>query len=169
LDVSYTRNHGTRLPMNGSFLGIPQNMNSPSILALGTKVLQSDINSDTAKAAGIPPPYPGFASIVAQALRPFPQYQGINWHSWPIGKSIYHSLQVKIDKRFSNGFLFRTFFTRSKLLNNAADNGYNNSSANGLQNPISSRPEWSVSADDVPSTFVVSWSYELPFGKNRSN
>jgi hypothetical protein len=55
------------------------------------------------------------------------------------------------------------------MLNNGADNGYNNSSANGLQNPIDARPEWSVSGDDVPNTFVLSWSYELPFGKNRPN
>jgi len=168
-DLTYTGNRGTRLPMSGTFLGILQNMNDPKILSLGTRVLQADINSDVAKSAGISPPYPGFTGIVAQALRPWPQYQGINWHSWPIGNSIYHSLQVKLDKRFSNGVLFRVFYTRSKLLNNAADNGYNNSSANGLQNPVSSRPEWSTSADDVPNTFVASWSYELPFGRNRKD
>ena len=61
------------------------------------------------------------------------------------------------------------FYTRSKLLNNAADNGYNNSSSSGLQNPIDARPERSTSIDDVPNTFVVTWSYELPFAKNRKN
>jgi hypothetical protein len=168
-DVTYTANHGTRLPMSGTFLGVLQNMNDPKILALTTRVLQSDINSDTAKAAGITPPYPGFTGIVAQALRPWPQYQGISWHSWPIGKSIYHSLQAKIDKRFAEGLLFRVFYTRSKLLNNAADNGYNNSASSGLQNPVDARPERSTSVDDVPNTFVASWSYELPFGKRRPN
>ena len=170
LDVSYTANHGTRLPANATYLGAYQNMNTPSILSLTTKVLQSDINSDVAKAAGIAPPYPGFTGIVAQALRPWPQYQGIGWHTWPIGYSIYHSLQVKVDKRFSNGFFFRVFYTRSKLINDAADNGYNNSASSGAQNPINTQQlERSVSADDVPNTFVASWSYEIPFGKNRKN
>lgn len=170
LDVSYTGNHGTRLVANGTFLGIPQNMNDPKILALGTKVLQSDINSDAAKAAGISPPYPGFTGIVAQALRPFPQYQGINWHTWPIGYSKYHSLQIKVDKRFTDGLLFRVFYTRAKLMNDAADNGYNNSASSGAQNPINTQQlEYSVSADDVPNTFVASWVYELPLGKNRKN
>jgi len=169
LDLTYTANHGTRLPMSGTFLGIQQNMNDPKILALGTRVLQADINSDTARQAGISPPYPGFTGIVAQALRPWPQYQGITWHSWPIGKSIFHSFQAQVDKRFSNGLLFRVFYTRSKLLNNAADNGYNNSASSGLQNPVNARPEWSTSADDVPNTFVVSWSYELPFARNRKD
>lgn len=168
LDVTYTGNHGTRLVAPGTLLGIPQNMNNPAVLALGTKVLQADINSDTARAAGISPPYPGFTGIVAQALRPWPQYQGINWHTWPIGKSLYHSLQVKLDKRFTNGLIFRVFYTRAKLMNDAADNGYNNSASSGLQNPLFTQ-EWSASADDVPNTFVASWSYELPFGNNRRN
>jgi hypothetical protein len=143
-------------------------MNTPSILALGTRVLQSDINSDAAKAAGISSPYPGYTGIVAQALRPWPQYQGISWHSWPIGKSMYNSFQAKLDKRFSNGFLFRVFYTRSKLMNDGADNGYNNSVSSGIQNPIAAQ-EWSVSTDDVPNTFVASWSYELPLAKNRKH
>jgi hypothetical protein len=144
-------------------------MNDPKILALGTRVLQADINSDTARQAGILPPYPGFTGIVAQALRPWPQYQGINWHTWPIGKSIYHSLQVKLDKRFASGMFFRIFYTRSKLLNNAADNGNSTAPSSGLQNPVDARPEWSTSVDDVPNTFVATWSYELPFGRNRKD
>ena len=35
-------------------------MNDPSVLALGATVLQSDINSPAAQAAGIKSPYPGF-------------------------------------------------------------------------------------------------------------
>ncbi len=166
LDLSYTANKGTRLPANDQLLGWYDNENDPKILALGTRVLQSDINSDVAKSAGISPPYPGFTGIVAQALRPWPQYQSINWHSWPVGKSMYNSFQAKLDKRFSNGLVFRVFYTRSKLMNDGADNGYNNSVSSGPQNPAAAQ-EWSVSADDVPNTFVASWSYELPFGKNR--
>lgn len=168
IDLSYTANHGTRLPANGNLLGLYQNMNNPAILGLGTKVLQSDINSDVAKAAGISPPYPGFTGIVAQALRPWPQYQGINWHTWPLGHSMYHSFQAKVDKRFAQGLLFRVFYTRSKLMNDGADNGYNNTLSSGLQNPLNTQ-EYSVSADDVPNTFVASWSYELPFGKDRKH
>jgi hypothetical protein len=170
LDISYTANHGTRLPMNGNFVGLLRNDNSPSVIGLGSALLQSDINSPAARAAGIPIPYAGFTGNVAQALRPFPQYQNIDWRAWPIGKSIYHSLQVKVDKRFTNGGTFRLFYTRSKLINNGAENGQNgNGGTNfGLQNPINSQIERAVSADDVPNTFVFSYSYELPFGKNSN-
>jgi hypothetical protein len=169
-DASYTANHGTRLPLSGQYLGLPANMNSPSILGLGSAVLQSDINSATAKAAGITAPYPGFTGNVAQALRPYPQYQLIDWRAWPIGASIYHSLQVKLDKRFTNGAIFRVFYTRSKLINNGAENGQNGGDGGNPQNPINTvKLERTVSADDVPNTFVFSYSYELPFGRNMSH
>ncbi len=171
VDLSYTANHATRLPQSLNYLGIPANMNNPSVLALGSRVLQADINSDVAKAAGISPPYAGFVGNVAQALRPYPQYQGIGWRDWPIGKSIYHSFQAKVDKRLSNGMLFRVFYTRSKLINDGAEQAYSGGGGSSApQNPINTQAlERSVSADDVPNTFVFTWSYELPFGKARKH
>ena len=75
LDISYIGNRGSRLNHHFETLGVGANMNDPSVLALGTAVLQSNINSDLARNAGIPIPYPGFNGNVAQALREFPQYQ----------------------------------------------------------------------------------------------
>src|SRR5260370_40796763 len=109
-------------------------MNTASSLDMGTKVLQSDINSHEAKAAGIGLPYPGFKGIVAQALRPFPQYQSIEYRDVPIGKSRYDSLQIKLDKRFSSGGQFRTFYTRSRLYHDRADSRQRG--GGGVQNPV---------------------------------
>jgi len=167
LDISYTGNHGTRLPTSGGYLGLPANMNNPNILSLGSALLSSDINSPAARAAGITAPYPGFTGIVAQALRPYPQYQGIDWRPWPMGNSIYHSVQIKLDKRFTSGSLFRVFYTRSKLINNGAESG--TISGSTLQNPVNSQLERSVSTDDVPNTFVFTYTYHLPFGKTRDS
>ncbi len=60
LDVSYIGNHGSRLNHHCQTLGVDANMNDPSVLALGATVLQSNINSAAAQAAGITSPYPGF-------------------------------------------------------------------------------------------------------------
>jgi hypothetical protein len=167
LDVSYVGNKGTRLPHNPQFLGPGYNMNDPKALALGTKVLQSDINSPEAKAAGIAVPYPGFRGIVAQALRPFPQYQAIEYRDVPIGKSQYNSVQIKLDKRFSTGLQFRTFYTWSRLYNNRAESGQRGGT--GVQNPINTQAaEWALSGDDVPHAFVFSGTYEIPFAKSSS-
>ncbi|MDQ6705470.1 MAG: TonB-dependent receptor [Acidobacteriota bacterium] len=168
MDVSYIANHGTRLPHNAQFLGVADNMNDPAVLALGTKVLQADINSPEARAAGIALPYPGFVGNVAQAIRPFPQYQTINYRDVPIGSSIYHAFQAQVEKRFSQGMQFRVFYTFSKLINDRAESGQQGGCC--PQNPIATqRPERNVSGDDVPHTFVVAYTYELPFAKNSTN
>jgi hypothetical protein len=66
-------------------------------LSLGN-VLNADINSAAAVAAGIQRPYPSFTGSVAQALRPFPQYSAIRNLFQPIGWSKYHSMQVRSAK-----------------------------------------------------------------------
>ena len=155
VDVSYIGNHGTRLPHNPQFLGAGYNMNDPKVLALGTTVLQSDINSANARNAGITLPYPGFTGIVAQALRPFPQYQAIEYRDVPVGRSRYDSVQFKLDKRFANGLQFRTFYVWAQLYNNRSESGQRGGA--GVQNPVNTQAgEWGLSADDVPHAFLFS-------------
>ncbi len=68
---------------------------------------------------GVPVPYAGWveqmtscAPTVAQALLPYPQYcstlQGLNELH---GTSDYHSLQAKLEKRFSHGTYFLVSYT----------------------------------------------------------
>ena len=78
LTTSYIGNRGSRLNHHWQTYGVDANMNHPDVLALGTPVLQANINSDLARNAGITPPYPGFTGNVAQALRMYPQYQKSN-------------------------------------------------------------------------------------------
>ncbi|HEY1302913.1 MAG TPA: TonB-dependent receptor, partial [Vicinamibacterales bacterium] len=117
VDVSYIGNHGSRLNHSWQTLGVDANMNAPSVLALGTPVLQSNINSDLAHAAGIQSPYPGFNGNVAQALRKYPQYQNIIWRGVPTGESQYHALELVLERRFSRGLQWRVGYTYSHLNN----------------------------------------------------
>jgi hypothetical protein len=166
-DISYVANKGSRLPQHPNFLGTAANMNSPDILRLGAAVLQANINSDVARNAGILSPYPGFTGNVAQALRPFPQYQFLDYRALPIGYSIYHSMQAKLDKRFSKGFQFRVFYTWSKLINDGAENAQRGGT--GIQNPIDTQHgERGLSFDDVPHTFVFAYTWEVPFAKGKT-
>jgi len=165
LDVSYIGNRGTRLTANGGTLGVAANMNDPKILALGSGVLSADINSPAAIAAGITPPYPGFSGDVAQALRPFPQYQNIQWRNVPSGNSIYHALEVVLEQRFAHGLQFRVGYTYSRLNNDGAENAQGGTNL-GIQNPVSTEVgEYGLSADDVPHVFLVGYTWELPVGK----
>jgi hypothetical protein len=111
LDISYIGNRGSRLNHHFETLGVDANMNHPDVLALGTAVLQANINSDLARNAGITPPYPGFSGNVAQALRKYPQYQQIQWRGVPVGKSQYHAMEVVLERRFSRGLQARVGYT----------------------------------------------------------
>lgn len=73
----------------------------------------------------------------------------------------YNSLQVKLDRRFSGGFLMTTAYTWSKAIDyGGADNG-------AIWNYI--QPERSRAVADGHRThvFVQSYIYELPFGRGK--
>jgi hypothetical protein len=138
-------------------------------LSLGP-VLQQNINSDAARAAGIGLPYAGFNGTVAQALRPFPQYQGIGQFYEKDGHTTYHSLQLKAEKRYSAGLTLLGAFTWSKNLVNADYPLSGGNSLFGLSAPQDNadyRTLKSHSPNDVPRRFVVSYIYELPFGQGK--
>jgi hypothetical protein len=76
------------------------------------------------------------------------------------GKSSYHSLQAKADKRFSHGLQMLVSYTYSKSKDNVAPAG--------LHPSLKDRRMPSMSKTlDIPHIFVVSATYELPFGPGR--
>jgi hypothetical protein len=166
LSAGYVGNHGTRLPSNAATLGLLDNMNNPSVLALGTNVLGQSCDGTTCP-NGIPIPYPGFTGNVASALRPWPQYTTLNVRSVPYGYSIYNAFTVKLEKRFSGGLIGRVAYTNSKLINSGAEDVLAGDDP-GIQNPLlGSRDDRALSRDDIPQSLILAWSYELPFGKGK--
>lgn len=162
LDVSYIGNRGTRLNHHWQTLGVDANMNDPRVLALGANVLQSNVNSPVAQAAGIAPPYPGFQGNVAQALRKYPQYQAIQWRGVPTGRSQYHAVELVLERRFSRGLQSRIGYTFSRLHNNGAESAQGDNGINGtVQNPADPL-EWGLSADDTPHVFLTGFTWEIP-------
>ena len=164
VDAAYVANHGTRL-VTGSQLN-NLNQNNPLILQqYPVSVLTSQVG--TAAANNIPAPYAGFTGTVAQALRPYPQYQSVPQFNGFNGWSGYNSLQVNLNKRFSNGLQLTTGWVWSKLLNNGAESGL--SSGFGGSAPVSTfLPTKAVSIDNVPHILTVTFLYALPFGKGKT-
>jgi hypothetical protein len=165
LDISYIGNRGSRLNHHFQTLGVDANMNDPRVLALGATVLQSNINSATAQAAGIAPPYPGFNGNVAQALRKYPQYQAIQWRGVPTGKSQYHAMELMLERRFSRGLQARFAYTYSKLNNNGAESAQGVEGINGTVQDPSKPLEWGISSDDTPHVFLTGFTWEVPGGQ----
>jgi hypothetical protein len=144
------------------------NVLNPAYLSLGN-LLNQPIDSAVAKAAGYTTPFPAFTGLpmhtVGQSLRPYPQYANVNMPYSPEGISNYNALQLKVAKRYSENLTFLAFYTRSKLMTNddfaPIDLG---EGPGNIQNPLNRAGEYSVSQDDYPNVFGVSFSYELPFG-----
>ncbi len=149
----------------------------PRFLELGSRL---DLRFDTgaAQAAGFTLPYTNFVrdfggrATVAQALSPYPQYDGINTDCCleNSGNSTYNSLQVKLERRFHDGLNLLASYTFSKTLTDSdsalpifAQFGGGGS----VQNPYDRRGEKALSNQDIPHALVVSYIYELPVGKDK--
>jgi hypothetical protein len=169
VEASYIGSKSTHLVLSGS----QSNMNvlDISYLSLGNLLFQ-DINSAAARDAGILPPYPEFASqrnrTVGQALRPYPQYLNVTEEWGPHGVARYHSLQLKMNKRYASGLTVLAFYTWSKNLTNVEGGPIDLGPGDGaIQYPRNRAGEVSVSTDTSPHVFVTSATYELPFGPGK--
>lgn len=172
IDIAYVGNHGTRLIDGRTSAGVYDNMNPDTVLQYGTALTNAAFTGGVPNAAAIAagystPPYPTFSGDLAQALRSWPQYQQINWRSFPFGFSHYNALQVAFERRMSAGLQLKASYTHSRLMNNGSESGLG---AGGppVQDPSNMRDLYTVSADDVPNVVSVGWIYKLPFGKDKA-
>ena len=167
IEAAYVGSKGTRL---SSRLTNPNQVN-PQWLSLGNE-LQQDISCLTnngcpsAIAAGVTLPYQGFSGSVAQALRPYPQYNSIFNDFENIGNSTYHAFQLKVEKRFSHNFNFLVAYTLSKSID-AAGSQLAAFFSTGAQDQFNRQVEKAVSDNYIPQTLVLSYTYEFPFGPKR--
>src|SRR5260370_37397096 len=162
LSVGYVGTRATRLR---SSLAQVNNLN-PKFFSMGN-TLNQDISS-----TAIPLPFTGFSGNVGHALRPFRQYGGIDTDCGleNVGQSSYHALLAKVERRFHNGLNLLASYTFSKTLtdsDSALPTFAQFSGGSLVQNSYNLKGEKSLSYQDIPHTFVVSYIYELPVGKRR--
>jgi hypothetical protein len=102
-------------------------------------------------------------------LRPYPQFPGVfEGYAEFVANSIYNSLQVKYEKRYSNGLNIVGSYTLAKQTDDgsASSNGWLGNSPS-TQDFNNLRGEYSVGATDARHRVVLSGSYELPFGRGK--
>jgi len=177
IDATYTGSKGTHLASDR--VNIMQI--DPKYAYLGT-LLNKPIDDPSVTALGFGSPFPNFKTLLGgnatlgQALRIYPQYQGVTTggmmnHS---GNSTYHALIIKGTKRFSGGLSLLASYTWSKLLTDADSSepwiaGVVGSStgAGSAQNQYNRANEKSYGVLDLPQMFKLTGSYDLPFGKGK--
>ena len=163
LEAAYVGNKGTRMwggsPGSGytDYNGLPS-----SLLAMG------DILNDPVSDHPQFLPFPTFdqSLSVAQALRPYAQYEQIN-EQFPYNtNSNYNSLQVTVTKHLSKNLGFLAAYTFSKALGYIDANGpaaYYTS----VQDYYNRKLDRSITEFSTPHSFKLTWVYETPFGKGR--
>jgi hypothetical protein len=165
MDIAYVGQHSTNLRSNYDAV----NTLNPSYFSRGTSLL-TPIGSQTA----VPLPYAGFPTnaIVAQALVPFPQYYGFNTDGAleNLGQSTYNALEAQLTRRFHNGLNLMASYTWSKTLTDAdsALPYFATLHQGGApQDVFNKTGDKAISNQDLPQNFVLSYIYELPFGRNK--
>jgi hypothetical protein len=109
----------------------------------------------------------GLASL--NARRPNQAYQRSVRADKAIGNSIYHSLQVKAERRLSSGLVFLTAYTYSHSISGPSDIGGQVGGGffiGAPQDAYYMRGDRSTSGFDVTQRFVQTVLYDLPFARN---
>jgi hypothetical protein len=164
LEAAYIGNKGTRLwggaPGSGGFTEL--DALPSSMLAMG------DILNDPVSAHPQYLPYANFPTdnTVSQALRPYPQYFGVE-ETFPYNtNSNYNAFQVTVTRHLTKGLGFLAGYTWSKAIGYVDQNGAA-SYYTVAQDYYNRGLERSVTSFNLPQSFKLTWVYDTPFGKGR--
>ena len=111
---------------------------------------------------------PTIATVLANpgvnldALRPYKGYNSIR-ESDNVASSMYNSLQITWNKRFTHGFAFGVSYTLSKSMDNGS------AQRDIIPNTYDASNLWGYSDFDARHVFIANYIYELPFFKNQNN
>jgi hypothetical protein len=143
----------------GNFVNM--NQLNPKYLSMGDTLLD-----DVSDHPGIKLPYPSFSGSVAQALLPYPQFQGGGVYQWAahVGRSNYNAAQIVVTRRSSKGLSFLASYAFQKTLTNTDGAIYYGGASQDVYNR---GLEKSVAGFDHTQVLKLTWTYELPFGKGR--
>jgi hypothetical protein len=181
-DVAYAANKGTHLPqynqqvdqLGDNYLGQAAQQYQSGLVSNPTNPYAA-----VAIAQSVPNPFaassaPGSAlssatTTAGQLMRPFPQYNGLNYAGQGSFASIYHSLQATLQKRFNGGGTLLAAYTWSKLLSNTdtITSWLETGGTGGIQDWNNLRGEKSLSSQNVPQHLIVSYVLDLPFGNKH--
>jgi hypothetical protein len=156
IELSYVGNRGTRMQ-------VTRDLNPTPAQYLSTSPFRDQAAIDFLNAQVANPFYPLLpktnlaAATVArsQLLKPYPQFSGIS-SAQNVGYSWYHSLQTRIEKRFSAGLNASLSYTWSKTME-----------ALSYLNPTDTSLEEVISSQDRTHRLAITAMYELPFGRGK--
>ncbi len=166
IDIAYVGNRGIKLSAGG----YERDMLNPQYFSLGTAALNQLVPNPLAgKLSSSGCQLQNAMVPRQQLLRPFPEYCSVQDQAAPVGDSYYDALQLTYTHRFHAGFSVLASYTFSKFIDDVeGNNGWANSGPTSIRNYYNLAAEKSVDGADIPHSLVVSYIYELPFGKGKA-
>ena len=101
-------------------------------------------------------------TINENALRPYKGFAFINLGE-NAARSLYHGLQISVDRRFSKGLSFGGAYTYSNSEDDASDRRA------ALVNPFDARQSWGASNFNRKQVMVLNYIWEIPFFRNGNS
>ena len=164
--ASFHENMGVKL------LSRKQDLNQldPRYWAIYGTLLGRRLDDPLVIATGFQAPYSGYPANrqLQQALRPFPQYNGININAGGMndGHMTYNALETSFEHRFSKGLFLMASYTFAKLISNTDGEDANRGDAQG-QNQYNRTLDKAVGIQDTPHNAALMYVYELPIGRGK--
>jgi Carboxypeptidase regulatory-like domain len=194
VDIAYAGSKGTHLPMHSQDLDqIPLSLlptgaacvaqgsnpcpNNPAAYAAIQNLTNIVPNPFAGNCTGCTGPVQsgntGTTATIknGQLLTPYPQFDGLSMEEPDNRDSIYHSMQLKVQKRFSAGAQVLATYTVSKLIDdtNSEINWLEAASPSwGDSNAYNLRGERSLDGFDVPQRLVIAGILDLPVGRGKA-
>ncbi len=178
VSVHYLGKKGTRLYYNGgnNLNILPVSVESMSPTAIGN--LGNFVPNPFASVLTAPiyanSPLSSPTVQQFQLMLPFPQFTGVATDEPPSANSIYHALQIVVEKHYSNGLQLSASYTWSKSIDDSSIYDGNltwlTNTTGFLAGPQDPNKPWedrSLSTFDIPSSLKLNYSYDLPIGKGR--
>jgi|HubBroStandDraft_6_1064221.scaffolds.fasta_scaffold18062_2 hypothetical protein len=170
IDVAYAGSKGVHLA----------NPTASQVNQISDSILATPAAQAGSLAVKVPNPFVGINTVsslnpstsptvlAGQLLRPYPEYGGVALAGFGCCGSTYNSLQVTAKKRFRSGGTFLAAYTNAKLLTNADTlTTWLESGVGEVQDWNNLKGEKSLSSQDVSQRLVVSYVYDLPFGRGQ--
>lgn len=162
IDVGYAGNAAVALPR-----GVENNQLPMEQLALATALNQTVPNPFSGVITDPTSTLSRATAQRGQLLRPYPHFTGMGASQAPVGHSTYHAMQVKLERRFSQGLAVLLAYTTSKLIDNAAEIGGFLGTSPGFNNNYCFACDRALSYQDIPQVLRLSYRYELPAGVGK--
>ncbi len=155
--VSYFPLHDPDAQVRQGNFSIQQQLSSDTVL---TVAYVNTMGEHLTIYPNINQPVPGPGA--ANPRRLYPNFSAITEISHG-ESSAYHALQVTGERRFSHGLAFLASYAWGHSMDITST-----TAGGGVQNPLCELCDRGPSDFDIRQSLVLSWSYELPFGKGKA-